>query len=526
MQLNSTDSAPINFTLDQYNQDTSDQPFNIYINTTTPLLKNCSQYGVQCTKVQLPSDRIQNLYISKDNAINYWFRYTGVSLFNTTVTDYTTYMPNSYDYMPGDTTTSYGQVSYYSQPEIIDVMSKTIARAFCNMLSSNTNPSYNYTVSLTNDYSNTNYYKGGNLDTTFALSMASDAVLSYVEVQIRSWDNYTSTWIYPNNVISSQAQGNVSLILIAPNGLQTIIYAGPANKFYNPRQYAKPVVISFAGYKSVSGFNVQNDTQYSSFFRACSNDSFLKVNGLTSTNLSGNWTLRLVFDDLTAVWGAYNVDVKFVCSALRTSIGIPFILTPMSLSATSSNYLQLSYEENYLKNGMYLAYSPTINQMINMGDSQTLYDSVQGHYQFVFPDRIISTSNAIVDTVQSVTTYSELSNFTRVLINANGLPIQQNLIVRNNQIQQQGNIADFTLVSNSSGVIDTLEYSMELSAPYGWKLYPLIQDGDLYSLNISVQLEYKDGSLLPYYLSTNSKAIVRISFFKTYIHSNLSSYFR
>jgi hypothetical protein len=160
--------------------------------------------------------------------------------------------------------------------------------------------------------------------------------------------------------------------------------------------------------------------------------------------------------------------------------------------------------------------------MIDMGASQTLFKSNSDVFQFLFPDRIMSTNQTdFITTPQLISTYAELSNLNRVLINSPGLPIQSNLEIINNEIKVQGSIAEFTLTGSANGIDNTLEYSTELSAPYHWKIYAMISDNDLYSLALRVNLEYKDGSILPYNLSPNSQAMIRVSFFKTYFHSSL-----
>jgi hypothetical protein len=227
-------------------------------------------------------------------------------------------------------------------------------------------------------------------------------------------------------------------------------------------------------------------------------DSFLKFNDSPAV---GTWKVHV---SNASQSGSYTVTgYMFVTTICKPQSTLPYGLRwpsiPPSISYDEQNYISWVLHERYFWNHFKIKLGSKLQNILRIDKKPS---------QFLkLPDQILSTAvDQVIIVKQELPCLCYIAELNKLLINSGTLNINRDYTSNDNRSN-----AIFSLQLDTDSVLNynTVEYDNS-SEP--WRRYPFNTSGELQSFNISLQLQYVDGTIRDLYLQPKQGFNVLVSF--------------
>lgn len=516
-------SIPQNQIIIQSNLTNDDIAFDYSVNTTSAILQHADDYLVSVTRVKIPSDKIQSMYIPDNSDFKIGFRISNINNIaeERDEADYYTKIPNQ-NPLSVDATKYYGAVTYYNSPQLLDVISRTLYISYRDFLAYHANtvgfgyrqvtidggmifdtPTTTGTPIITKSKSviPANSPFNASYKLAYLQFRLDEFIISFKDYRYSDNMNLTDNRAFDYDL--DMYNGAIQVYLTHPSGVTLQVFAGNAKDFYRKKGSTAKFMFSEGAFVPYNPHDLTSDSAGldTYFLPVC--ESFHKFTGLTG---SGTWSITVTSEDY--VYGAISCNiVGYLVDSTRYSV-----TSPTFGINSISKVIMASYDEAMAKNRIKIIMTPKIKHLLDFGNNFHIYNSVKSDWEFIYPAYILHSTTTIVNLDQQISTLHRLNNSSRLLISSNALDVKGDFTATSNIVSAKNTLIDFVLTQDSDNSVSDLDYSTDASRGGGWRCYELTNPNPLTSLDIQMAIEYVDGSSLPLMISPGSQAIVRLTF--------------
>lgn len=445
-----------NVSFETYNNSDTPKRLDLRYNLSKPILSDPEHYKVAVTRLKLPSQLLKTFYMS-DNSKHYIkMDVTGShsDMINNRSSSNNVLFPTFID-------------PIYHPKSVIEIHNRMLQKAFEEAM---TLPSDLTTVSAQT------------LNLSASSSVQNDHIISssltrcsFIKFHFGSYTQASNTTV----------PITITLVHVG-SGKEAIIFSGVASELIGKSSFvfAESGYLRFGNWKGAS-YDYQ---PHESFLELC--------------NQSPNSTWRVKLQSTEHITSTLTYDLVIQETPDGYSNATPY------LSANNNNTLVLSYEHHHQVKNTELYFSPMMATHFGFFDD-LLFNPSTNEYRYIFPSQLLDENDltSITQITQQPSSYSELSNITKIVIESNSILTEGELVVSD---EVSNNIlADFTVPTDSFNG-GPLEFSITHN-PY--RKLRLKNPRELREVDLKVYAVYKNGhkEILEY--PSNSDAYIRLTFF-------------
>ena len=496
-------TTPLNFNAHVTNSTQTPIKFEYNETLDNILIRDSSNYSLSVTGLKVPTDGLETFVM--DNPNDYTVTVYGGG--NETLDNFIFTVPlPSTDAVDPDSGTynvcNGFDVKYYSPQQFVDILSRTMYRAFRGFYRNNTDP-YNKTFSIT-------LANSGSAASTITGSVDVSPVPSTLNSSFIAEISFTLS----NFALTSL---NTALPLTAP--FQIWANAPGSSNYY--------VIFSSSGFQNFSTMpnNVTirlSECAYAPFppwfqptttltpnVYAQPTTSFLS-SFCNSFTCVGTWNFSITCNII------FRGSVTITVEAISCATNKPALPPLLSLDSTTKK-LSLEFQSNWAYTNLRLAFSPKLYAMINFGASYTYYNTRYGWYEIVVPPLASSNATApisaggreITTLVQQQATMYNMMNITRIVVKSSNLRCDSEY---GRSLVSDNVISDFKIDTDVEYLGD-LTYTTDAGG-IPWRRYKITGHAPTRQIDLSFSAEYDNGQRRDIYIQPGLEGHARISFFK------------
>ena len=435
-------------------------------NLTSSLLQHPQNYQVALTRLNLPTSAIELLNITDRSKYMVGIKFGGG-------TTYTTQLPNY----------SSNGIRYYTREQIIEHINRSFLSSF-----------YQRHITLGLSY----YPRTGTQTSTItnASPVASGTITTGITYCAGGFLKLTGF-----TVNSGSTSNQMKLYLVSPGATprRVNVFVGSATELSS--------LLSKSGgelYINENSFNDKFDNITPTNNSLKSYESMLTFSDDTEALvISGSWSFAIEMSGSFSF--AFTWELFLYCSDRGLYEGkAPYV-------SVINDKLAINLENNHIRNGNLIGFSPYLSDKFTFFQERSLYDSSSGLYLH-YPNAIIITDlKAVSTTVQETSTYFALQNIANVRIRSSNLSGSDSeiLITNLNQVLP-GNIISDLAVDTDVTLGNELQFSIT-DKPF--RLISLKHLTTLQLLDLLVEIAYSDGTTKIAQITPGRRCQLRISFF-------------
>ena len=494
-------STPINFNIAMHND--SQQPIKFAFNDTFNynFINNSDRYSVSMTSLRIPTYALET-FIMGTPSDYYVTIYGGGQTVTGTTTSATVALPADDAVDPSNTSfCNGGHIRYKSPQHFVDILSRTIYRAYRNYMRIAGDAPNISTLSITlSDNGSPVYSMSG------SATQATAPLLNVSSIADISFTLSNSTLAFTSGMFKISVR-MPSATSPNPNPYVTI-FAGNPNNFAN-NNYT--ICLTEAAYRSLPAYFDPESCLTNNVY-ALPTTSF--VSSFCNTAYGGALG---TWDFLISSQSPFTGHITITADITGNIVNKPHLPPAISLDSTTKK-LSIHYQSNWVYNGMRIGFSPKLYAMINLGESVTSFNNKLGIYEFMYPPLTSSSSTGpITDTpgdeintwVQQQSTMYDMMNISRIVIKSYNLRCEseygQSLVADNV-------LCDFKIDTDVEYLGDLL-YTTDAGV-MPWRRYRIMSSLPTSMIDLNFEVEYDNGTRRSIYISPGQSAQARLSFFK------------
>lgn len=494
-------TTPLNFNVTVRNTSQSSVQFDYQESFDSVLISDSSNYSVSITGLRIPTQGLETFVM--DNPADYYVTlYGGYDTSTTGNGVITVQLPSNDALDPIFGSICNGKtIMYYSPQQFIDILSRTIYRAYRGFLRTYCDASATFQANLLNMGTASNSLSSTvTLANTGTLNQCNIADITITISGLKLYTRNTNTPLNAPFQLNVQMPGAPAAIVVwSCSGFQNIDPLAGAN--YN-------INLSEGAYSPLPSW-FQPQTYLSSNVYAQPTTSFISSFN-NNGNPVGNWVFT-IFSNMPFT-GQATITVN-ISANLTSRFSLPPLL---SLSSTTKK-LSLNYQSSWAYSNMRLGFSPKLYSMVNFGQSYTYYNSQMGIYEIVLPPLtstnasapISATGNEITTLEQQQSSMYNMMNISRIVVKSSNLRCDSE---KGKSLVSDNVISDFK-VDTDVEYLGDLTYTTDAGVT-PWRRYKITGHASTRNIDLNFAAEYNNGLRRDIYIQPGLEGQARLSFFK------------
>lgn len=492
-------TTPINFNITKFNDESEPIDFKYKEPFNEAFLDKASNYQVAVTRLQVPTSEIETFVMSDNNLFKVYLSCTDSSNVYSSVG---TQLPDENDDF--DANINYGTVNYYSNDDVLERISRIMYFTFVKCCKLRFGNSYLITSDRTSDVNSLSFMSSSITSIHQDITVSSSLTRQIADLKFNIHELLLSTTNFSSSIdtYSASYNGLVRIKIKSPTNVETVVAVFNSAQLYKntnkPSAWASNKILTLTeeSFRSICcGYDGIKATKTNEHYLPT--ESFIKFSGIVP---NGTW--RITLETSTAVFGRLRYSVNF------TTVESTFPVIPPSISIDTDTKLVISYHEKFVTNNIMIGFSPRLKELIDFGHTNMLFNSANQFFQLIFPNYVLTGTDALVNLKQNNSTRYLLCNLTKVIILSASIPSDPEYGASRSAKHV---LSDFTIDTETDS-LGVLSYS-ETAGVYPWRRYKLRSSISFSNFDIEVLFEYNNGLTKVARLAPGQTGSLRLSFF-------------